>query len=204
MNPPSAPPVNRLRTEYRWLWGLVAVVLLLPVLLAVGVASYFLPSSDTKALRNGLIRSSGVEWQRRIALNVGGFTLGAVRTGLSFANLDAEARAALQAVRGVEFGICQLPSDARPPDRAAMLAAADTAMTARGWDRIVGVMDGPNLVTVYMPARTASARRLKCCVMVFDGQQMIVASARANLEPLLQCLLEQPEVRTRLQSLAKR
>jgi hypothetical protein len=194
MTPPSAPPVNRLRAKYRWLWGVAAVVLLLPVLLAAGVASYFLPSSDIKALRNGLIKSSGVEWHRRIALNVGGFTLGAVRTGLSFANLNAEARAALQAVRGVEFGIYQLPSDAQPPDRAAMLAAADTAMTARGWDRVVGVIDGPNLLTVYMPGQTTSARRLKCCVMVFDGRQMIVASARANLEPPLQCLLEQPKI----------
>jgi len=194
MNPPSAPPEIRPRAESRWLWCMVAVVLLLPVLLAAGVASYFLPSADTKALRQGLLKSSGVEWQRRIALNVGGITLGAVRAGLSFANLDAEARAALQGVRSVEFAIYQLPSDAQLPNRAAMLAAADAAMTARGWDRVVGVMDSSNLVTVYMHDKTASARRLKCVVMVFDGRQMVVASARANLEPLLQCLLGQPKL----------
>jgi hypothetical protein len=32
-----------------------------------------------------------------------------------------------------------------------MLAAADSAMTARGWERVVGVMDGKDLVAVYLP-----------------------------------------------------
>jgi hypothetical protein len=40
--------------------------------------------------------------------------------------------------------------------------------------------------------------------MVFDGRQMVVASARVNLVPIIQCLLEKPEVRARMQLLAKR
>lgn len=204
MNPSPAPAAKRPRTESRWLWALVVVILLLPVLLVAGVASYFRPSSDTRALRNGLIESSGVEWQPQIVLNVGGLTLGAVRTGLSFAHLDPEARAALQTVRGVEVGIYQLSAGAQPPNRVAMLAAADTAMSARGWDRVVGVMDGGDLVAVYMPANITSARRMKCCVMVFDGREMVVVSARVNPEPLIQCALNQPAVRARLQLLAKR
>ena len=204
MNPPPALPNKRTRKESPWLWLPVAAILLTPVLLVAGIASYFHPSSDARALRDGIVKASGGEWEPVMVFNVGGFTTGAVRAGLSFAHLDAEPRAALQTVHGVEIGIYQLESGADTPDRAAMLASADTAMTGRGWDRVVGVMDGQALVGVYVPANIKSFSKLKCCVMVFDGKQMIVASARTNLQPLLTCIMEKPEVRSKLQLLAKR
>jgi hypothetical protein len=178
----------------------VAVLLLLLVVVVVEVVNFFHLSSDTRALRNSLIKSSGVEWRQRIALNADGLTLSAVRAGLSFVHLDAGARAALQTVRGAEVGVYQLPSGAKHLDRAAMLAAADAAMTARGWDRVVGVMDGQDLVAVYLPGKTASVRRIKCCVMVFDGKEMVVVSARANLEPLLEYALAQPDIAAKVRS----
>jgi hypothetical protein len=204
MNPSPVPPVVRPPAKRLWLRYILAALLLLTVVIAVEVVSCFHLSSDAKALRNSLIKSSGVEWRQQIALNAGGLTLSAVRAGLSFVNLDAGARAALQSVRGAEAGIYQLPSGAKPPDRAALLAAADAAMTARGWDRVVGVMDGRDLVTVYLPGKTTSARRMKCCVMVLDGQEMVVVSARADLEPLLKYALAQPAIAARMRSLVRR
>lgn len=204
MNSSPAPTLIRTRTTHLWLWIVLAVLFLLPVMLVVGVTSYFRLSSDTKALRNGLIKSSGAEWRQRIALNVGSLTLGAVRTGMSFAPLDAKARAALEAVRGAEVGIYQLASGTEPPDCATMLAAADTAMTARGWDRVVGVIDGDNLVTVYISEKTTSARQIECCVMVFDGRQVVLVSAQANLQPLLQIALEETNARHKAKFLSKR
>ena len=204
MNQPPAPSVVRPPAKRLWLRCLLAVLLLLTVVIVVEVVSCFHLSSDTRALRNSLIKSSGVEWRQRIALHAGGLTLSAVRAGLSFVHLDAGARAALQAVRGAEVGVYQLPSGTKPPDRAAMLAAADGAMTARGWDRVVGVMDGQDLVTVYVPDKTASARRMKCCLMVFDGHEMVVGSARADLEPLVKYALAQPVISTKVRSLVRR
>jgi hypothetical protein len=204
MNPTSAPSVVRPPAKRLWLRCILAVLLLLPVVIAVEVVSCFHLSSDTRALRNSLINSSGVEWRQRIALHAGGLTLSAVRAGLSFVHLDAVARAALQAVRGTEVGIYQLPSGVKPPEREVMLAAADAAMTARGWDRVVGVMDGQDLVAVYLPDKIASARRMKCSLMVFDGQEMVVVSARANLEPLLKYALAQPDIAAKLRSLVRR
>lgn len=162
---------------------------MVPILVMAGVASYFYPSSDIRALRNSLVRSSGAEWDPVIVLNVGGLTTSAVRTGLSFAKLDDEARATLQAVRRVEVGIYHLKSRGDLPDRAAMLTAADDAMAARGWDRIVSVIEHGDLLAVYTPAKTTSFSKVKCCAMVFHGEELIVASARANLEPLLKCVL---------------
>jgi hypothetical protein len=204
MNPSSRPPVTRRSARRLWLWGLLAAPLLLLVLLAAGVASCFRLGSDARALRNELIRSSGVEWRQQIALNAGRLTLGAVRAGLSCARLDPGARAALQSIRTAGVGVYQLPSGTPPPDRAAMLAAADSAMTARGWERVVGVMDGQDLVTVYLPGKNVSVHRLKCCVMVFDGEEMVLVSAQGNLEPLLKYALDQPGLGAQARRLAQR
>ena len=102
------------------------------------------------------------------------------------------------------MGVYQLASGTRSPDHATMLAAADSAMSARGWERVVGVMDGHDLVAVYLPKENSSARRVKCCVMVFDGKEMVLVSAQGNLEPLLQYALTQPNFCAQLQHLAQR
>jgi hypothetical protein len=186
----------------------IALSFALPTLtvvgIASGVASYFRLSSDTQALRNGLMEASGAEWQRQICANIGGLTFGAVHAGLSFVPLEPEARAAVRAVRGAEVGIYRLSSETNLPDNAAMLAIADRVLSSRGWERVVGVMDEEKLVGVYLPAKTISARRVKTCVMVFDGQRMILVSARANVEQLLECLDDKIDLSDKLRSLAAR
>jgi hypothetical protein len=204
MNPTPVPSVIHPPAKRLWLLGILAVLLALTFVIAVEVVSCFHLSSDARALRNSLIKSSGVEWRQQIALSAGGLPLCAIRAGLSFVRLDDGARAALQSVRGAEVGIYQLPSGAKSPERAALLAAADAAMMARGWDRVVGVMDGQDLVAVYLPGKIASSRRMKCCLMVFDGQEMVVVSARANLEPFLKYVFAQPDIAAKVRSLARR
>jgi hypothetical protein len=203
MNPSSLPPATHRPARRLWLWGLLATPFLLLVVLAAVVANCFRLGSDARALRNELIKSSGVEWRQQIALNAGCLTLGAVRAGLSCVRLDPGARAALQSIRSAGVGVYQLPSGTPPPDRAAMLAAADSAMTARGWERVVEVMDSQDLVTVYLPKNVA-VHRLKCCVMVFDGEEMVLVSAQGNLEPLLKYALDQPGLGAQGRRLAQR
>jgi hypothetical protein len=172
--------------------------------LAAGVASCFRLGSDARVLRNELIKSSGVEWRQQIAVNAGYFTLGAVRAGLSCVKLDPGARATLQSVRSAGVGVYQLPSGTPPPDRAAMLAVADSAMTARGWERVVGAMDRRDLVAIYLPGRNVAIHRLKCCVLVFDGKEMVLVSARGNLEPLLTYMFNQSGLCSRTEWLTRR
>jgi hypothetical protein len=174
-----------------WLWCLLVTPLLLLGLLGAGVASCFRLGADARAMRNGLIESSGIEWRQQIALNTGWLTWGAVRAGLSCVRLDPAARAALQCIHGAGVGIYQLPAGTPSPSRAAMLATADSAMTARGWERLVGVIDARDLVAVYTP-KAVSAHRLKCCVLVFDGKQMVLVSAQGNPQPILEYALARP------------
>jgi len=207
MNPPFAPPLIKPPPRRWWIWVGLSVLLFPLVALGViglGVASYFHLSSDTRALRNGLMKASGAEWRQHIGLNIGRGTFGAVRTGLAFVPLEPEARAAVQAVRGVEVGIYELTPGAKAPDRAAMLTVADKVLNARGWERLVGVLDEENLVSVYVPGGAISSPTVKCCVLVFDGRQMVLVSARANVEPLFECLRNQSDLRTKLQTLAAR
>jgi hypothetical protein len=186
-----------------WLWALLVTPVLLLVLLAAGVASCFRLGPDARAVRNELIKTSGVEWQPQIVINAGWLALGAVRAGLSCLRLDPAARAALQSVHAAAVGVYQLPAGTPPPNRAAMLAAADSAMTARGWERLVGVVDHRDLVAVYLPQK-ASAHRLKCCVLVFDGKEMVLVSAQGNLMPLVNFALDQPGLGAHTQWLAQR
>lgn len=204
MNPTSAQSSDRSSAKRALFW--IALTLLLPCLLlgslVLGVASYFHLSSDTRALRNGLLQASGAEWRQQLCLNAGGLTFGAVRSALAFLQLDPEARAAVHAVRSAEVGIYETTSDQDRPDCVAMLDAADRALNDRNWERVVGVLDGENLVCVYLPAGLLSSRRMKCCVVVFDGRHMVVVQATANIKPLLECLRNHYDLGGKLTSLA--
>jgi len=195
MNPTSPPPAARRPARRLWLWGILATPLLLLLLLGAGVASLFHLGSDVRALRNELIKSRGGEWRQQIALNAGRLTLYAVRVGLAGVRLDPGARAALQSIQTAGVGVYQLASGTPPPDRAAMLAAADSAMTARGWERVVGVLDGHDLVAVYMPEKNVSVHHLKCCVLVFDGKEMVLVSVQGNPQPILTYALNRTDSR---------
>jgi hypothetical protein len=203
MNPSPQPPLTRPAPRRLWLWALLVTPLVLLALLGAGVASCFRLSSDARALRNELIKSSGVEWRQQIALNAGWLLVGTVRAGLSCLRLPPEARVALQSVHAAGVGICELPAGTPPPNRAAMLASADSAMAARGWERVVGVIDDRDLVLVYLPEKV-SVHRLRCCVLVFDGKDLVLVSAQGNLEPLVKYALAQPDIAARAGWLAKR
>jgi hypothetical protein len=170
----------------------------------LGVLSYFHLSSDTRAVRNEMTRASGVEWRQQIGFNIGSLTLSAARVGLSFVPLEPEARAALRSVRGVEVGIYEQVAGLEQTDREAMLGVADRVLSARGWERVIGVLEGKSMVGVYVPAKMTPASRMKACVVVLERRQMVVVSARANLEPLLECLRDNPKWRAEVRSLASR
>jgi hypothetical protein len=177
---------------------------LLFIILAIMVADCFRLPPEARALRDELVRPGDFEWRQQIALNANILTLGIVRAGLAGVRLDRGARAVVQSVRSAGVGVYQLAPGTLPPDRAAMLAAADSAMSTCGWERTVGVMDGHDLVAVYLPEKNISARSVRGCVMVFDGKEMVLVYARGNLEPLLQFALAQPDFCTQIRHLARR
>jgi len=188
---PREPQPSGRRHRLLWIVGVVLGLWLLGVvLLVVGVTSCLRLSRDARTLRNALMESAAVPWDKTIELSVGSFTLHLARAGLQFVDLDPDARVALQAARGAEVGVYRLKARQSRLDRAAMLSAADAAMTARCWDRLVGVLTRGELVAVYVPREIPSTRDVKVCLVAWSGQQLVVGSARSDLEPLAQLALK--------------
>ena len=156
---------------------------------AWAVTGYFRLSSGTATLRDSVLAESHGEWSRKIALNIGIFTTGLARAGLSFVKMEPEARTALNAVTGVDVAIYTRGKGSGEMNCGAVLARADKKMGPRGWTRVVAVCEKREFVVVYMPSGKISPRNVTCCVLVVDGKEMVVASVRGNLEAI-QSLVE--------------
>lgn len=196
MNPtlnPALPPARRGRQIGI---ALLAILFLAFLLLAIGIVGFFRLSRDTRVLRNSLkacaVSQVGA-WHEKLELRVGTVPFWALRTGLSFAPLEPEAHLALRSIRAAEVGIYELGDQAPYLSSGEMLRAADLAMAKRGWDRTVAVCQKGELVAVYMPIENREPEKLRACVAVFQGRQLILASARGDLEPLFELAQMHPE-----------
>jgi hypothetical protein len=165
------------------------------VVLSAGLTGCFKVSSDAGALRDSVAKSSGVRWDKQIEIGVGAITLNLARTGLAFVPLDPDARTALHAVRAADVGVYQRRGAHGPFNHTAVLLAADKAMAGRGWDRIVGVMNRNELVAIYVRKDVTSTQNVKVCFVTMNREEMVVASARSNLEPLMELAFNHAEWR---------
>ena len=163
----------------------IALVIILPVWTVVGVTGYFRLSPEARVLRGSLMDSVGGQWHKKFAVHLGGMTMGLVRFGSQFLHIPPEPKAALKTLHGAEVGIYDLADDPSGLDSVRIFNNADRAMKSRGWQRIVGVVKEGDLVAVYFPISAVRPSSMACCVMVFHERQLVVASARGNLEPLL-------------------
>jgi hypothetical protein len=172
-----------------WLrpWHVVVLVLVgLPALCWYGITGFFRLGSETKTLQASVMGSSAGHWEKQFAVRVGFFSMSAVRWGSHFFDLPPEARAALNAVRSGEVGIYKLPENEQAfRDTSVIFPAADKAMKAGGWERVVGVVQGNQLVGVYVPRKGVSPQNVGCCVCVLQERDLVVVSARGNLDPVL-------------------
>ncbi len=200
-NPPVPDaPVRRQRIGLLVVFG-VLVVLVFCGFRAVGCLHL---GSETNALRAVLMSSTEPGWKKRITIRIGSFTTALVRVGLRFVDLPPEARAALDCVQGGEVGVYELDHEPGCAPRGPLLAAMDKAMERRSWTRVVGVVQGDQLVTIYVPAKPSSSSRLQCCLAVLSHRELVVAAARGNPEPLIQVLAKRLELEKKRHELAQR
>jgi hypothetical protein len=181
---PAATPVSgRLRLRA---WHFVIGTLLVALLLGGFVVwRFFHLGSETETLRASLIQATHARCEKRIALHVGMFSTALVRAGSRFLTMPPEPRAALEAVRSVEFGVYQLQDELTQIKAGAVLASTDKAMATRGWERCVGVVHEHQIVAVYVPKHAIGSRDLKCCLLVLESRNLVVLSATGKLEPLI-------------------
>lgn len=158
---------------------------MLLITLLVSTTGCFRLGSDAQALQQSLAKSIGADCDRVVELSVGSLTLGLVRAGSTFFELDDEARTALGVFRGAEVGVYQLKMS-EPWNVASALEAADRAMERRGWDRVVGVLQQKELVGVYVTRNTSRSDLLEVCVCVVQPREMVVASVRADANSVVE------------------
>lgn len=187
-------------TSARWIkWFLVVVAVVLPpTFLAIGITGYFRLSRDAQCLRNCVTQQIHLQngtWARKIELHVGPLTCGAIRTGLSFFHVQPEVDSVLRAVRGAEVGIYELSSTFDSLDTANLLDTADLAMSRRGWERMIGVKQESEFVAIYVPKDGCSTTSMRACLAVLNEHQLVVVSARSNLEPLVDMALRRTDWR---------
>jgi hypothetical protein len=177
-----------------WLWILLGTTLVCALVcawLAIKVVGLFYVSRDARALRDGAMQSVAGEWNKEIEVSIGSLTVNLARAGLSFVDLPPEARMALKSLRGAEVGIYRLRKGGQVVNPAVMLSGTDKAMGRRGWERLVGVLNRTEMVAIYVPRKISSARDVKVCVAVMDKEQLVIAAARSNLEPLVELAARQ-------------
>ena len=105
---------------------------------------------------------------------------------MAFAPVPPQARLVVRAIQRAEVAVYQQETGGTNGSRSALLAAADQAMEARGWVRMVGVLEREQLVVVYTPKAASSTRHIKFCLAVLEPRQLVVVSAQGNLEPLIE------------------
>src|SRR5260221_3706970 len=77
----------------------------IPVLLVIGVLSFFQLSGETSALRASALETLPRTWNSKVAVHVGFFTTGLVRFGSRFFKLPPEAQAGIASLPGSEVNV---------------------------------------------------------------------------------------------------
>lgn len=160
---------------------LAALALLIPLLLS-GCSRL---GSDVDALADSVVKKSGSIWEKKFSLGLGSAAFGLARAGLSFVDLPIEARSALETVHSADFKVYQSRPGAKEVTGMEMIAQADRSMNRRGLERSITVCQKGQLVAVYLPVDATSPNQLEICLLVRDGENLVIAGAQSNLEPLM-------------------
>lgn len=193
MNELTIPPMMGPQSR-EWSWVRVCLALLLAslvatvgaILLVAGMIwSGLRVGPDAAALRNACLRGHSGQFQKRMELSLGRVHCGLIRFGLGFAPLPDEVGVAVASLKAAEVAVYELHGKDHGAARTECFVAADEVMSKRGWERLVGVVDRDQLVMIFVPREVRSEGDLRFCLAVQDRLQLVVVSARTDLEPLL-------------------
>lgn len=168
---------------------------------AVALAASFLAGGEVRSLRQAAMAASPGTWERRIEFGVGRLPTLVVQglARLIPVSVDPRARAAIDAVHSADVGIYERRPEAPAQDVEATLREIRGTMERRGWEPAVLVRDGGELVAVFVPSQAPPTEtRVSAAVLVLSGSEMVLVSARADVQPLLDEVLN-PMLRDHLQ-----
>ena len=175
-------PWNRL---ILFLGGVAAVGL---IFFAVLVFSFRM-GGEARAVRHALFAAAPEEWTPEFEFGVGRLPALLARSGIRLAqsqlDLPPEALAGIAAFRSADVGIYHRSHPSNNRTRAQAMEGVDLVMRERDWEPVVSVQDGDDCVQVFVPKSLDSHRDTQACVFVMERNQLVIVSARIDLEPLL-------------------
>jgi hypothetical protein len=184
MNTVPQPPVRRRR-----IWPWVLGICLAPfVVIGATVVSFVTLNHDASVLRRHVMAATDANWHTKVQLSVGRITLCAARTVLAFVhNKDiADARLALESVKGASVGVYELKSPETSWSREDLFVKTDKAMQKRGWTRLVGVADGRDNVLIYVSDDAGGSDVVDLCLAVVNGRELVVVSTTVDASRLVE------------------
>ena len=185
---PAAAAVPRRRFKWRYLFlGVLAAGALLVVALVLSL----LPGREVRVIRSAVAGAHSAGVDTKISFGVGRVALGLARFIGGCGPLDSDAKLALGAIRGADVSIQELRGKLAPRERLNVLEATDEAMGRKGWERVVGVVEGDahmgdEIVGIYAPRTLKSDDELSLALFVLEDRQLITVAARCRLEPLIE------------------
>ena len=165
-----------------WILAILVAICLLPVVI---VATHIGLSHEARVLRDELKTATGSTWSTRVQLSSGPLLIPAARAVVSFCNVDDDARHALAAVCSASVGVYELDEAGESEGLAPALASLDKRMLRRGWERLVTVIDNKDNVVVYTKAGNNWDSKIRVCIGVVTGKELVVVSATVRPEALM-------------------
>lgn len=181
-----SPPPRRFKWRYLFLGVLAAGgIFVLALVLSL------MPGREVQTIRGAVAGAHSAGVETKISFGLGRIALGLVRFIGSFGPLDADAKLALGAIRGADVSIQELREKLAPGERLNVLTATDEAMARKGWERVVGVVEGDahmgdEIIGIYAPRTLKSDDELSLAIFVLEDRQLITVAARCRLEPLIE------------------
>ncbi|MGE3310185.1 MAG: hypothetical protein AB7O66_09470 [Limisphaerales bacterium] len=186
-----ATRATRSRSPWRWFFLAFGILAAIAVFAIVSLILSFRMGGEARSIRKAVFAATPGEWKRDFEFGVGRLPAFLARAGFQFAdsklNLPPEAAAGIAAFRSADVGIYRRRgSSADLEATRTALGNVDDLMEARDWDSIVSVQEGSQSVRVFVPNSLSDPSDTRACVVVIERDQMVIVSARANLEPLLE------------------
>jgi hypothetical protein len=144
----------------------------------------FRVSSETRALRDVGLEFAGTGAEEKIEFGAGFFTVGLAKLGTRFVDMPDEVKTILGSAKGVECSVYRVRG--RQHKFAEVLCRADEAMDKQDAERVVGVINGEQLIAVYVPRSADDIRNMSMSVLVLTKRDLICATARGDLDAVIE------------------